>query len=81
MTRAKALAVEWFSKPYRDSDEGYKDLNQAVNALEAAFIHLTADPSAHGQFFKRIRGRMEARGLKVADYDMCLPGPQGGDFH
>lgn len=76
MTRAKEIAVAWFSKPYRHSEEGYKDLNFAINALEAAFIQLTGDPSAHGRFFPRMRGRIKERGLKIADYDMVLPGPQ-----
>ncbi|KAG8461989.1 hypothetical protein KFE25_014008 [Diacronema lutheri] len=74
--RALELAHTWFAKPYRDSDEGFRDLNFAINALEAAFIQLTGEPDAHGKFFPRMRNRLNARGIKVSDYDMCLPGPQ-----
>lgn len=70
-TRAHELALIWFSKPYRDSDEGFRDLNFAINALEAAYIQLTGEPDAHGRFFPRMRNRLGERGIKVADYDMC----------
>ena len=70
--RAKQLVIDWFSKPSRDTDEGYLDINLALNALESAFIQLTGNPDAKGHFFPRMRKRLEARGHKVADYDVCL---------
>jgi hypothetical protein len=70
--RAKQLVIDWFSKPSRDTDEGYLDINLALNALESAFIQLTGKPDAKGHFFPRMRKRLEARGHKVADYDVCL---------
>jgi hypothetical protein len=48
-----------------------QDVNHAINALEAAFIQLTGETDAHGKYFKRMRQRLEDRGIKVADYDMC----------
>ena len=60
--RAKQLVIDWFSKPSRDTDEGYLDINLALNALESAFIQLTGKPDAKGHFFPRMRKRLEARG-------------------
>eukprot|EP00326_Haptolina_ericina_P017859 CAMPEP_0181188124 /NCGR_PEP_ID=MMETSP1096-20121128/10941_1 /TAXON_ID=156174 ORGANISM="Chrysochromulina ericina, Strain CCMP281" /NCGR_SAMPLE_ID=MMETSP1096 /ASSEMBLY_ACC=CAM_ASM_000453 /LENGTH=654 /DNA_ID=CAMNT_0023277149 /DNA_START=449 /DNA_END=2414 /DNA_ORIENTATION=+ len=70
--RAKELINEWFRKPNRDNDEGYLDINLALNALEAAFIQLTGKAEAKGAFFPRMRERLTTRGHKVADYDVCL---------
>jgi hypothetical protein len=69
--RAYELALLWFAKPFRDNADGFKDVNVAINALEAAFIQLTGEPDAHGRFFPRMRSRLAQRGIKVADYDMC----------
>ena len=32
---------DWFRQPVRDNDEGYVDINLALNALESAYIQLT----------------------------------------
>ena len=69
---ARALMQEWFRKPKRDNDEGYLDINLALNALETAFIQLTGKAGAKGQFFPQMRTRIAARGHKVADYEVCL---------
>ncbi|KAL1529927.1 hypothetical protein AB1Y20_000855 [Prymnesium parvum] len=71
--RAKELISQWFRKPNKDNDEGYLDINLALNALEAAFIQLTGKAEAKGAFFPRMRERLSSRGHKVADYDVCLP--------
>jgi len=71
-TRAKELINDWFRKPNRDNDEGYLDINLALNALEAAFIQLTGKAEAKGAFFPRMRERLSTRGHKIADYDVCL---------
>ena len=59
--RAKQLVIDWFSKPSRDTDEGYLDINLALNALESAFIQLTGKPDAKGHFF---RGCAAPRGAR-----------------
>ena len=64
--------LEWFRKPMRDNDEGYLDINLALNALESAFIQLTGKLEAKGSFFPRMRERLAERGHNVADYDVCL---------
>ena len=46
--------------------------NLALNSLEAAFIQLTGKAEAKGAFFPRMRERLQARGHKTADYDVCL---------
>jgi len=69
---AKEMMKEWFSQPQRDNDEGYADINLALNALESAFIQLTGKAEAKGQFFPQMRKRIAARGHKVADYEVCL---------
>ena len=69
---ARALMQEWFRKPKRDNDEGYLDLNLALNALESAFIQLTGQLDKKGRFFERMRGRLAERGHSIADYDVCL---------
>jgi len=69
---AKALMQEWFRKPTRDNDEGYLDINLALNALESAFIQLTGKLDRKGSFFPRMRERLAERGHTVADYDVCL---------
>ena len=70
--KARALMHTWFSKPVRDNDEGYLDINLALNALESAFIQLTGKADAKGKFFPEMRTRLRTRGHKVADYDVCL---------
>ena len=70
--RARAFILEYFKKPVRDNDEGYLDINLALNALESAFIQLTGKAEAKGQFFPQMRKRIAARGHKVADYEVCL---------
>ena len=66
------MMTEWFSQPQRDNDEGYADINLALNALESAFIQLTGKAEAKGHFFPQMRRRIAARGHKVADYEVCL---------
>lgn len=39
---------EWFRQPVRDNDEGYLDINLALNSLESAFIQLTGRADAKG---------------------------------
>ena len=70
--RARQFMMTWFRKPVRDNDEGYLDINLALNALESAFIQLTGKAEAKGQFFPQMRKRIAARGHKVADYEVCL---------
>jgi len=70
--RAKDIIYDWFRKPNRDNDEGYLDINLALNSLEAAFIQLTGKAETKGAFFPRMRERLQARGHKTADYDVCL---------
>ena len=70
--RAREMMQDWFRKPMRDNDEGYADINLALNALESAFIQLTGKANAKGQFFPQMRKRIAARGHKVADYEVCL---------
>ena len=62
----------WLCRSVRDNDEGYLDINLALNALESAFIQLTGKAEAKGQFFPQMRKRIAARGHKVADYEVCL---------
>ena len=69
---AAQMMQEWFRQPQRDNDEGYADINLALNALESAFIQLTGKAEAKGQFFPQMRKRIAARGHKVADYEVCL---------
>ena len=56
----------------RDNDEGYLDINLALNALESAYIQLTGNPEAKESFFPEMRKRLKARGHKIADYDVLL---------
>lgn len=70
--RAKQYIITWFRKPVRDNDEGYLDINLALNALESAYIQLTGKSAAKGQFFPQMRDRLRQRGHKIADYDVCL---------
>ena len=56
----------------RPAAHRYLDINIALNALESAFIQLTGKAAAKGAFFPRMRKRLEARGHKTADYDVCL---------
>lgn len=69
---ARQIIKTWFRKPVRDNDEGYLDINLALNALESAYIQLTGKANAKGRFFPQMRERLRARGHKVADYDVCL---------
>lgn len=69
---ARELMDTWFRKPSRNTDEGYLDINLALNALETAFIQLTGKADAKGTFFPRMRERLRDRGHKIADYDVCL---------
>ena len=69
---ARAFITTWFSKPVRDNDEGYVDINLALNALEAAYIQLTGKLEMKSQFFPQMRQRLQERGHTVADYDVCL---------
>ena len=71
-TRAQKLIVTHFSRPVRDNDEGYLDINLALNALESAYIQLTGKADAKGKFFPQMRERLRQRGHKIADYDVCL---------
>ena len=70
--RARAFITTWFSKPVRDNDEGYVDINLALNALEAAYIQLTGKLEMKSQFFPQMRQRLQERGHTIADYDVCL---------
>lgn len=70
--RAASIAEDWFRRPSRDNDEGYGDINQALDVLEAAFIQLTGKAEAKGSFFPKMRERLATRGHKIADYDVCL---------
>jgi len=70
--RARAMMIEWFRTARRDNDEGYVDLNAAMDALEAAFVQLTGDVGHKGAFFPDVRAVVRARGHKVADYDVCV---------
>ena len=70
--RAKEMMHDWFHRPMRDNDEGYADINLALNALESAFIQLTGKAESKGTFFPQMRKRIAARGHKVADYEVCL---------
>jgi hypothetical protein len=69
---ARALMQDFFRMPSRNCDEGYVDINLALNALESAFISLTGNGDAKGSFFPRMRERLKERNHKVADYDVCL---------
>lgn len=69
---ARALMQDFFRMPSRNCDEGYLDINLALNALESAFISLTGNGDAKGSFFPRMRERLKERNHKVADYDVCL---------
>jgi hypothetical protein len=55
---ARELMSSWFSKPHRDNDEGYLDINLALNSLEAAYIQLTGNADMKGKFFPRMRERL-----------------------
>ena len=66
------MMEDWFRQPVRDNDEGYLDINLALNALESAYIQLTGKADSKGKFFPQMRERLRARGHKVADYDVCL---------
>lgn len=70
--RARQFMMQWFKKPVRDNDEGYLDINLALNALESAYIQLTGKADAKGKFFPQMRERLRTRGHKIADYDVCL---------
>jgi hypothetical protein len=70
--KARQYILKWFRKPVRDNDEGYLDINLALNALESAYIQLTGRADAKGKFFPQMRDRLRQRGHKVADYDVCL---------
>ena len=63
---------EFFRLPSRNADEGYLDINLALNALESAFIQLTGKAEAKGSFFPRMRDRLRERNHFVANYDVCL---------
>ena len=53
--RARAdFIVEWFSRPVRDNDEGYVDINLALNALEAR-VHRFSEPSVQKGTRERTR--------------------------
>eukprot|EP00900_Chrysochromulina_parva_P012449 jgi/Chrpa1/21204/Chrysochromulina_OHIO_Genome00006541-RA len=67
-SRARKLIVTFFLRPVRDNDEGYLDINLALNALESAYIQLTGNPEAKESFFPEMRKRLKARGHKIADY-------------
>ena len=69
---ARHYIVTFFRKPVRDNDEGYLDINLALNALESAYIQLTGRADAKGKFFPQMRERLRTRGHKIADYDVCL---------
>ena len=69
---ARKFMMKWFRKPVRDNDEGYLDINLALNSLEAAYIQLTGKADAKGKFFPQMRERLRQRGHKIADYDVCL---------
>jgi hypothetical protein len=71
-SRARKLIVTFFLRPVRDNDEGYLDINLALNALESAYIQLTGNPEAKETFFPEMRKRLKARGHKIADYDVLL---------
>jgi len=71
-TRARKLIVTFFLRPVRDNDEGYLDINLALNALESAYIQLTGNADAKEQFFPEMRKRLKQRGHKIADYDVLL---------
>jgi hypothetical protein len=70
--RAHAFMVEWFRKPVRFNDEGFLNINLALNALESAYIQLTGKADMKGKFFPQMRERLRHRGHKIADYDVCL---------
>ena len=64
--------VKYFGRPVRDNDEGYVDINLALNALEAAYIQLTGKVDMKKRFFPQMRQRLAERGHAIADYDVCL---------
>ena len=70
--RARHYIVTFFRKPVRDNDEGYLDINLALNALESAYIQLTGKSDSKGKFFPQMRDRLRQRGHKIADYDVLL---------
>ena len=70
--RAHDYIVKWFGRPVRDNDEGYVDINLALNALEAAYIQLTGKVEMKKKFFPQMRKRLQERGHVIADYDVCL---------
>jgi len=70
--KARQHILKWFRKPVRDNDEGYLDINLALNALESAYIQLTGRAEQKGKFFPQMRERLRSRGHKIADYDVCL---------
>ena len=68
---------DFFRMPSRHTDEGYLDINLALNALESAFIQLTGKGDAKGSFFPRMRERLRDRNHKVADYETCASDSDG----
>ena len=70
--------VKYFGRLVRDNDEGYVDINLALNALEAAYIQLTGKVEMKKRFFPQMRKRLAERGHVIADCDVPLmpPGSQ-----